>query len=705
MALKKCPDCGKMVSERASMCPECGCPAEFFEDSVKKEEISGENHDQDEIKTELFEAEADVQKDDIIKPGRENIEDNGSLEYKEFQILGVSIRYEEEQKIFIDALKLHNKNAANYAREYRKKYDEVGTMDKVWDVLVPEMNKTVKQVVLDNIKILYKSGIIITEDEFIEKYSVDFISSLEDIMKIYDSVVKDAEKLKKIRQLERSERSYWEGGGFGFSGAIKGAVKAGALNAVTGIGRSIGDSAVDSSDRERLEAEKKKIYDDKNTIKTIMDGFRFSIQMADYGLAMEYENAGFTKAIGLNAKKAWDQSVMAYKHEEDRLKRAQVYLDSISKWTLKLSFYVEVMEYIVQNEVSDNDLDQFIELIRFWDMDEEEYLNSMVLDYERSMIVRNYINTNSSIGEIDFKRFDTDTYIKVRDAKVELEDVLFQQTKVKQFPMLNRVAQEIVGYYKVCADKIQNLDTRILRRITENDAIEAYANSIHDEKVVFPELLNDVWVNGDEATIPERKLKAKWMLPEADSIIMYQNNAIFGTAFGGKGFVLTSSRICDLKSKTQININQIIAVRYEKETKLIIVSSGDKQIQISTEKQGAATRSFLCNCLNDIIERYSDTITDEDKHRRIVMITSEKILGRITEFSQVNGIDDEQALFRQFMSDLGYVVDKKKNSQESDPDHVIDMMFCVSCGNKIPRNAKFCTFCGAKNEYVNTKGD
>lgn len=31
MALVKCPDCGKMVSARAEACPDCGCPAEYFE--------------------------------------------------------------------------------------------------------------------------------------------------------------------------------------------------------------------------------------------------------------------------------------------------------------------------------------------------------------------------------------------------------------------------------------------------------------------------------------------------------------------------------------------------------------------------------------------------------------------------------------------------------------------------------------------------
>ncbi len=36
MALKKCPDCGKMVSSRVDACPECGCPAEYFEEVVQE---------------------------------------------------------------------------------------------------------------------------------------------------------------------------------------------------------------------------------------------------------------------------------------------------------------------------------------------------------------------------------------------------------------------------------------------------------------------------------------------------------------------------------------------------------------------------------------------------------------------------------------------------------------------------------------------
>ena len=40
MALMKCPDCGRKVSPRASACPECGCPSEYFEKTEQVEAAS-----------------------------------------------------------------------------------------------------------------------------------------------------------------------------------------------------------------------------------------------------------------------------------------------------------------------------------------------------------------------------------------------------------------------------------------------------------------------------------------------------------------------------------------------------------------------------------------------------------------------------------------------------------------------------------------
>ncbi|WP_302160724.1 hypothetical protein [uncultured Ruminococcus sp.] len=63
-----------------------------------------------------------------------------------------------------------------------------------------------------------------------------------------------AAKIQDQRAAERSNRSYWQGGGFGLKGAIKGALTAGALNMATSAIRGIGDSITDALDKSRFNA-------------------------------------------------------------------------------------------------------------------------------------------------------------------------------------------------------------------------------------------------------------------------------------------------------------------------------------------------------------------------------------------------------------------------------------------------------------------
>ena len=41
MALIKCPECGKEISDKASRCPHCGLPQAYFASVIEKNENSG----------------------------------------------------------------------------------------------------------------------------------------------------------------------------------------------------------------------------------------------------------------------------------------------------------------------------------------------------------------------------------------------------------------------------------------------------------------------------------------------------------------------------------------------------------------------------------------------------------------------------------------------------------------------------------------
>lgn len=60
MALMRCPDCGKMVSGKAAVCSNCGCPSSYFEEGIIDEGGAKEEEGVDEKDNE---AEIDEEED------------------------------------------------------------------------------------------------------------------------------------------------------------------------------------------------------------------------------------------------------------------------------------------------------------------------------------------------------------------------------------------------------------------------------------------------------------------------------------------------------------------------------------------------------------------------------------------------------------------------------------------------------------------
>lgn len=108
----------------------------------------------------------------------------------------------------------------------------------------------------------------------------------EAFFQIYDKyaeIVMDQKQLDEYRVARRQNRSRWQGGGFGLSGALQGAAMAGALNILTGAGHMVfnGLGKVISSISSSME--KNKIFNDPNTYDTLANGVwlaTFSLHIA-----------------------------------------------------------------------------------------------------------------------------------------------------------------------------------------------------------------------------------------------------------------------------------------------------------------------------------------------------------------------------------------------------------------------------------------
>ena len=54
MALIKCPECGKSISDKAEKCPHCGIPSEYFPKNGQKVENNSESIDYEKLSNILI---------------------------------------------------------------------------------------------------------------------------------------------------------------------------------------------------------------------------------------------------------------------------------------------------------------------------------------------------------------------------------------------------------------------------------------------------------------------------------------------------------------------------------------------------------------------------------------------------------------------------------------------------------------------------
>ncbi len=669
MSLLKCPDCGKMVSKRAVSCPNCGCPSEFFLAESNQEETN-------DINNVSHEVELGERSDDRIGQREEVLEKKDEELLDEFVIIGKKFSYPRSAELYIESIKYHNEMAAKTEVALKKKYDETNNADDLLKSVIPSAIRIIDKVVNENLEILYHSGINIDEEDFKEKYGINLEAFITGLCAEYNNIVKDAQNVQRAREYERASRSRWEGGGFGISGAIKGAVKAGALNAVTGVGRAISDSIVDSSDNANTNRAKTELSNNEEYENYFLFGFRVCIMRADEGMAEEFAVRSRTMRLSISYKDAFQEYCAAMKYENDNVELLFKMLDIIEIHPLLKPAYEMILQASIL--LNDEEVDELFRFMAFWGMQGD--FQSVFSENEARKKVKGYLERNPELKKIDFEDYSPETYVKARTAKRDLIQLLGKQN----FPKSSSFCIQLNNFYANCMRNEACLDSiLVLPEISENTSIYDLTQKIHEQKEVIPGLLTGIWVRGDKDGIPEVKLKTKWCLPENDVIFFYQNNAIFGTAFGGDGFVLTNSVICDLKSKSILPLAQIENIIYKGDKILVLNNHCKIVINLGSEK--LASRKFFFDCL-ELFIKYC-TCSNEEKHVYIVKAYVEQMQRIISKYAQKCGIEDTNELLYKFLIKHGVEICVQEST------------FCPYCGNKIYKGSKFCNFCGKANTY------
>ena len=154
--------------------------------------------------------------------------------------------------------------------EYYKEYNS--NMDDVANKVIDEGNAVITAEAKSSINLLVQFEIYdIDEETFLNKYYLKYCTWSDDCNRILDkyaAIVLDQQQQEEYRAARKEARGRFEGGGFGLTGAIKGATEAAALNMATGAAHSIFNAAANAVSSANAESKKDNLFKDPNTLST-----------------------------------------------------------------------------------------------------------------------------------------------------------------------------------------------------------------------------------------------------------------------------------------------------------------------------------------------------------------------------------------------------------------------------------------------------
>lgn len=352
MALVKCPDCGKMVSTKAAACPECGCPAEFFESN-------------DEIT--------------VTHPIIESPEVD-SCEYKVFIFKQSSIKYplnsEKYANLFGDFLRLGFEKFKQLCDVYKK----LGNADSIASYFSREAQKLIDEQIDIVLKDLYAKGSLMTLEQFKHKYSeiylLDYEHFMDAFLSRYNNILGIQQQKDSNRAMFYANRTRWRGGGFGMKGAIKGAMQASILNMGSSALSGLGNAVAASVDEGTIDRKKQALYENKEVMQEICEGIITCMNELFFAYTDELYAIGELEGkINIDYKTAYAKYEAAMRYEKDKEKLFEIVIDCIGLYPAERIFY-ETIEMELENCEAWNEFKDFWHIEFLYKENEDIFLKT-----------------------------------------------------------------------------------------------------------------------------------------------------------------------------------------------------------------------------------------------------------------------------------------------------------------------------------------
>lgn len=550
MPLIQCPDCAKMISDRVNNCPFCGCPAEYFIVEEKKYieeylEVAAETKESQVINN-VAQSENDDDEKNIITLHK----NNGNIN---FAFAGMGFTYQNKEREGASLFGTYLKMADGAVATLRRRYSCATNISIALEKVQAEASQLVFEAVKTAVGCLYQSGIYMTENQFWEKYyydyKMDYKPYFDKILQEYSKIRNLESQMKIYREAEKASRGKWQGGGFGFGGAIKGAMMAGALNMGANAIYSFGDAANKKGDNAQVRSRLDSLYKDGETSSILCDSIKSCIMNVYQALQKELKISGVvSKIVELNQEKAIAlyEKITEYESDEDIIR--QKLAECIKYYPGEKKFYDMLIPYMLRYDKCD-----FGEFLEYWNI---EYLYpDFKKEFSEGHNFDIFFCNEMDKKEFSFTSIKVDQYLLLRSILNEYFGQLgkkpdfkysFITPKIEEYlKLFNEINDNALGCYA------------IFNWIPENYSAIEFIECIKSERAfLYAANLDRYWLYGD-SELQERVISPsiKKEIIGSKDLLLFYDTSFLGN--GTKGIALTEEYIIDVKEKRKIRLQEV----------------------------------------------------------------------------------------------------------------------------------------------------
>lgn len=244
MALLECPDCGNKISDKISSCPRCGCPIEFCE--LIEEPLTQE------------------------KQNTQEVSKKESIQFKRFSIGNAEIVFRTEIGLYCAMKSVAERRGSKEKHVFYEYYkNNIKNYTDIFTTAIDYIETRIQNFCKAYSQYLYELGVDCYDGERIYQYTMQHYPPDKYMKYILETKVTLDNAMDNLEQRKQDQKNMsggWVGGGFGLSGAIKGALTASVLNAGTKMARGVVFGVGNNYTESQIYKQRQKMPNDMRTL-------------------------------------------------------------------------------------------------------------------------------------------------------------------------------------------------------------------------------------------------------------------------------------------------------------------------------------------------------------------------------------------------------------------------------------------------------